>query len=121
MRWLAEQDGPIDRFNQSMLLQCGGSAGGSPGRGLAEPARSSRCAAAGLDAGAQWSLEVAPPGAVPAGRLPASVDVRGLDDAARGACISEQAQAAASRLAPAPGDAAGVWFDAATRRRPAAC
>ena len=56
---------------------------------------------------------MAPPGAVAAADCLRRIDVRGLDDAARQACISEQAQAAAGRLAPAAGVMLqAVWFDA---------
>ena len=68
----------------------------------------------GTALGAQWSLEVAPPGAVAAGDCLRRIDVRGLDEVARRACIGEQAQAAARRLAPAAGVMLqAVWFDAA--------
>ena len=41
------------------------------------------------------------------------IDVRGLDDEARRACIAQEAQAAESRLAPAAGVMLqAVWFDA---------
>ena len=57
----------------------------------------------------------------PAGCL-RRVDVAGLDEAALRAAISEQAQAAELRLAPAAGRMVqAVWFDAGAATRPAGC
>ena len=118
MRWLAEHGGPIDRFNQAMLLQV--PAGLREDhliaalQSLLDHHDALRLRLDGPALGAQWSLEVAPPGAVAAGDCLRRIDVRGLDEAARRACIGEQAQAAARRLAPAAGVMLqAVWFDAA--------
>ena len=71
--------------------------------------------------GAAWhaerSLEVAPPGAVRARDCLRRIDIRGLDAKRRHDCMSEQAQAAALRLAPAEGAMVqAVWFEAGEQR-----
>ena len=61
----------------------------------------------------EWTLEIAPPGAVQAADCLRRVDVAGMDEAALRAAISEQAQAAELRLAPSAGTMVqAVWFDA---------
>src|SRR5262249_17575653 len=101
MRWLEEQRGPIDRFNQSMLLQVPA--------GLQQDHLMAALQALldhhdalrlRLDARAQWSLEVAPLGAMSASDCLRRIDIGSLDDAARQVCVAEQAKAAADRLAP---------------------
>ena len=63
--------------------------------------------------GAGFSLEVMPAGRVDAKRCLRRIDVCGLDEDARRACIGQQAQAAEARLAPAAGVMVqAVWFDA---------
>ena len=140
MCWLAERGGPIDRFNQAMLvtvpaalredhlagalqtlldhhdalrLRLGDAAEGiaaAPGR-TAAPAPAPCPADAGVPRPGAWT--VAPSGAVAANACLRRVDIAGLDDAARRAVIAEQAQAAAGRLAPAAGVMLqAVWFDA---------
>ena len=84
-----------------------------------------RCGCGWLEQGraAEWTLEIAPPGAVQAADCLHRVDVAGMDDAALRAAISEQALAAELRLAPAAGTMVqAVWFDAgaATDRSAAA-
>ena len=111
MHWLLERGGPIERFNQAMLLQVpAGLQRRSSVRRAAGRARSSRCVAAAADRmrrrrGAwRWRR--------PARWLPADclrrIDIRGLDDAGLRACIAE---AGAGGRAPAcpcgRGDAAG--------------
>ena len=67
--------------------------------------------------GTEWTLEMAPPGAVQAAGCLRRVDVAGLDEAALRAAISEQALAAELRLAPAAGRMVqAVWFDAGEQR-----
>ncbi len=116
MRWLAELGGPIERFNQAMLLQVPA--------GLREEHLIAALQAV-LDhhdalrlrldraAGNEWSLVVAPAGAVPAASCIRRIDIAGLADDARRGCIAAAAQAAEGRLAPAAGVMVqAVWFDA---------
>src|SRR5499425_1360040 len=120
MRWLLERGGPLDRFNQSMLLQVPA--------GMREADLTSalqavldhhdalrlRLEAAGEG---EWKLEVAPAGAVVAGACLRRIDIGGLDAAGREACIWEHARAAESRLLPAAGVLVqAVWFDAGGQR-----
>ncbi|MFL5071599.1 MAG: amino acid adenylation domain-containing protein, partial [Xanthobacteraceae bacterium] len=121
MRWQLTR-GSIERFSQAMLLQV-------PAR-LEEDhliaalqtvldhhdALRLRLAAPAARSG-DWSLEVAPPGAVRAVACCRRIDVSALDHAARRACIAEQAQAAEMRLAPAAGVMVqAAWFDAGAVR-----
>jgi hypothetical protein len=136
MRWLEERGGPIERFSQAMLLQVPdglqedhliaalqtlldhhdalrlcmvASARDAPARDA--PARD---APAG---NGEWSLEVAPAGAVRAGDCLRRTEVCGLDAAGLRACIAAQALAAEERLAPAAGVMVqAVWFDAGAQR-----
>ncbi len=70
MRWLHDVDGPVDQFNQTMVLQApAGVDRGRRGRRAAGAAGSARHAAAPRDDdGADgWSLQVPEPGSVDAG------------------------------------------------------
>ncbi|HEX8782479.1 MAG TPA: condensation domain-containing protein, partial [Steroidobacteraceae bacterium] len=120
MRWLLERGGPLDRFNQSMLLQVPA--------GMREVDLTSALQAV-LDhhdalrlrletvGEGEWKLEVAPAGAVDAGACLRRIDIGGLDAGAREACICEHAHAAESRLLPAAGVLVqAVWFDAGAQR-----
>src|SRR6266849_3514874 len=121
MRWLLERGGPLDRFNQSMLLQVPA--------GMCEADLTSALQAVldhhdelrlRLEVAAgegEWKLEVAPAGAVVAGACIRRIDIGGLDAAGREACIYEHARAAESRLLPAAGVLVqAVWFDAGAQR-----
>jgi non-ribosomal peptide synthase protein (TIGR01720 family) len=117
MRRLAELGGPIERFNQAMLLQVPA--------GLQEK-RLVAALQAVLDhhdalrlrhipspQSADFSLDIAPSGTVDAKACIRRIDVRGLDDEQLRGCIREAAQAAELRLAPAQGVLVqAVWFDA---------
>jgi non-ribosomal peptide synthase protein (TIGR01720 family) len=60
----------------------------------------------------EWDLEIAPPGAVRAEDCIHRVDLCDLNDEARRACITKEAQAAEGRLAPKGGAMVqAVWFD----------
>src|SRR5580704_16765287 len=120
MRWLLERGVPLDRFNQSMLLQVPA--------GVREADLTSALQAV-LDhhdalrlrleavGEGEWKLEVAPAGAVDAGACLRRIDIGGLDAGAREACICEHARAAESRLLPAAGVLVqAVWFDAGAQR-----
>src|SRR2546428_624219 len=121
MRWLLERGGPLDRFNQAMLLQVPA--------GMREADLTSALQAVldhhdalrlRLEAAAgegEWKLEVAPAGAVDAGACLRRINIGGLDAAGREACICEHARAAESRLSPAAGVLVqAVWFDAGAQR-----
>ena len=118
MGWLSERGGPIDRFSQGMLLQVPA--------GLSEEHLRSALQAlldhhdalrlrltmalpdggtspdAARGASGDWSLEIAPPGAVTAGACLRRVDVRALDDHGLRGAIATAAEAAEAdcRLLP---------------------
>ena len=103
----------------------GGAARGSIWSARCRRARSSRCAAAAAHcccAGRRLCARDCASGMVDAKACLRRIDVGGLADDALRACIAEQAQAAAARLAPASGVMVqAVWFDAgAACSRPAA-
>ena len=120
MRWLQERGGPIGRFKQAMLLRVPAgllydhlTAALQTLLDHHDALRLRLIVPAGTN---DWSLEVAPPGAVMAPDCIRRIDVCGLDDEARRACISEQAQAAELRLAPEAGVMVqAVWFDAGAK------
>ena len=121
MRWLAERGGPIERFSQAMLLQV--PAGLREDhlvaalQALLDHHDALRLRVIGAAWHAERSLEVAPPGAVRARDCLRRIDIRGLDAKRRHDCMSEQAQAAALRLAPAEGAMVqAVWFEAGEQR-----
>jgi amino acid adenylation domain-containing protein/non-ribosomal peptide synthase protein (TIGR01720 family) len=61
----------------------------------------------------EWRLEVLPKGAISAASCLQTVDITGLEDDVRWRAIREEADAAASRLAPQKGHMLqAVWFDA---------
>src|SRR5262249_49042574 len=67
--------------------------------------------------GDDWSLEIAPSGAVRASSCLFRTDVSALDDAERAACLAEQTRAAQSRLAREAGMMVqAVWFDAGAQK-----
>ena len=117
MHWLIERGGPIEPFNQAMLLQVPA--------GLQEldlvaalqavldhhDALRLRLVASARDK--DFSVEVLPAGAVEAKGFFRRIDIGGLHECDRRACIAQEAQAAPGRLAPATaGMVQAVWFDA---------
>src|SRR5262249_45222744 len=121
MRWLLESGGPIDRFNQSMLLRVPAGVGYDHLIAALQAVFDHhdglrlRLVSRAEDDG--WSLEVAPPGAVKAASCLCRIDVSGLDDEGRSLCIAEQGRAAESRLAPGAGVMVqAVWFEAGEGR-----
>ena len=121
MRWLLERGGPIDRFNQAMLLQV--PAGLREDELIAalqtvlDHHDALRLCVAGAAGSGESNLEVAPAGAVCAGDCLRRIDICGLDAAGLAACIAEQAQACETRLAPTAGMMVqAVWFDAGADR-----
>src|SRR5437660_3644400 len=117
MRWLLERGGPIERFNQAMLLQVPAGLQEDHLRSALQTVLDHHDALRlRLDVSAgsgEWKLEVRPPGAVLSAACLRRVDIRGLDAGAREGCISAHAQAAQSRLAATAGVLLqAVWFDA---------
>ncbi|MBD3009883.1 non-ribosomal peptide synthetase [Streptomyces sp. 5-10] len=120
MRWTRDRNGPIDRFNQSMLLWA---------PAALDEERLAATVQALLDhhdalrarlnrTGDEWTLVVADRGAVPARDLIRRVDITGLDDAERRAVLAEHSDAALDRLAPDDGTMVQcVWFDAGPEER----
>nr|WP_248782875.1 non-ribosomal peptide synthetase [Streptomyces varsoviensis] len=116
MHWLAERGGPLDRFNQSTVLQA---PAGMAERDLVTAVQTVldqhdtlRLKVVTAPAPADWTMEVATPGSVRAEECVLRVDQHGLGDAARGAQYAAEADAARDRLSPADGAVLQVvWFD----------
>ncbi|KOG52838.1 hypothetical protein ADK38_44235, partial [Streptomyces varsoviensis] len=107
MHWLAERGGPLDRFNQSTVLQA---PAGMAERDLVTAVQTVldqhdtlRLKVVTAPAPADWTMEVATPGSVRAEECVLRVDQHGLGDAARGAQYAAEADAARDRLSPADG------------------
>ena len=120
MRWLLERGGPIERFNQAMLLQVPAGMRAADLMAVLQVVLDHHDALRlrlTATAGAKWSLEVAPVGAVAAADCLQRIDISALADEELRACIAAQAQAAQDRLAPMSGRMLqGVWFDAGAER-----
>ena len=115
MRWFAELGGPLDRFQQSMLLQVPACVQEDHLVGALQAVLDHhdglRLVVRGQ--GGDLGLEIAPCGTIAARACLRRIDVSGLEDGARRGCISEHAQAAEKRLSPATGVMLqAVWFDA---------
>src|SRR5207237_72794 len=121
MRWLAERGGPLERFNQAMLLQVPAGLREehlvAALQALLEHHDALRLRMVGAGTGAEWTFDVAPAEAMQAAACLHRVDVAGMDEAALRAALSAQALAAELRLAPAEGMMVqAVWFDAGEQR-----
>ncbi|MGH8931557.1 MAG: amino acid adenylation domain-containing protein [Egibacteraceae bacterium] len=124
VHWLRERGGPINRFNQSMLLQVPARAGLER---IAETLQAVLDHHDGLrlrlarPSPMLWSLETTRPGTVRADDLLRRVDVRGLgmagqDREALRAVIAAESDAAAGRLDPEAGIVMqAVWLDGGDR------
>ncbi len=116
MRWLRERGGPIDRFNQSLLLRVPG--------GLREAELAAALQAVldhhdglRLRLGADWSLQVLPRGAVEAASCLRRIEVGGLEGAALRAVLEQAAESAADGLSPSAGRMLqAVWLDGGVER-----
>jgi aryl carrier-like protein len=120
IRWLQERDGPIERFNQAMLLHLPA--------GLQQDHLATALQAVidhhdalrlrlDVSDGEDWTLQIALPEAVLISSCLRRVDVSGLDSAALRACIAEEARGAEGRLAPSAGlMLQAVWFDGGARQ-----
>ncbi|MFF3292043.1 amino acid adenylation domain-containing protein [Streptomyces sp. NPDC003023] len=115
VQWLAELGGPVDRFNQSVLLETPAGLTEATVVGalqaLLDRHDALRLRLAG-DAGA-WQLEVRERGAVAAADLTRRVDAAGLTGDALRETIAVHAETAQAALAPRAGTVLrAVWFDA---------
>ena len=116
MRWLRERGGPIDRFNQSLLLRVPG--------GLREAELAAALQAVldhhdglRLRLGADWSLQVLPRGAVEAASCLRRIEVGALEGAALRAVLEQAAESAADGLSPSAGRMLqAVWLDGGAER-----
>ncbi|HLY89546.1 MAG TPA: amino acid adenylation domain-containing protein, partial [Acetobacteraceae bacterium] len=115
MRWWLEQDGPIGRFNQSMLLQV-------PALELAKLTTALEALLDHHDAlrlrvqrePAGWSAQILAPGSVDVAACVQRVSIAGLNVAQREALVAQHSDAAAARLDPEAGRMLqAIWFDAA--------
>ncbi|MFF5205889.1 non-ribosomal peptide synthase/polyketide synthase [Streptosporangium sp. NPDC000396] len=121
IHWLRERGGPIDRFNQSTLLQV---PAGLTIERLTEVVRAVldhhdalRMRLTRVPDTGEWRLDIQEKGAVDAGRCVRRVDVAGLTEEALRATVSEQVDAAQESLSPESGDVVRiVWFDAGPDR-----
>ena len=119
MRWLMERGGPIDRFSQAMLLRVPAGLREDDLVGALQAVLDHhdalRLRVVGAASGGDLALEITPAGSVDARACLRRVDVGGLSEEVRRACIAEQGQAAEMRLAPTAGVMVqAVWFDAGT-------
>jgi non-ribosomal peptide synthase protein (TIGR01720 family) len=117
MHWLLERGGSIGRFSQSMLLQVPASLREEQLvrvlQALLDHHDALRLRLVRLSDSAEWSLEVAPPGAIMASACVRRMEVSGLDEGGRLECMAQEAQAALARLEPEAGMMLqAVWFDA---------
>ncbi|HEY2416362.1 MAG TPA: condensation domain-containing protein, partial [Steroidobacteraceae bacterium] len=117
VRWLVERGGPIERFNQAMLLQV--PAGLQQDhlvaalQAIVDHHDALRLRLGVAAQGSDFFLEVLPAGTVAATACIRRIDVCALDAEARLACLVQEAQAAPERLWPATaGMLQAVWFDA---------
>ncbi|MDP9975372.1 non-ribosomal peptide synthase protein (TIGR01720 family), partial [Variovorax paradoxus] len=119
--WMLERGGPLQRFNQAMLLQV-------PSglqqehlvialQTLLDQHDSLRLKLIPAISGGDWGLEIAPAKTISAQECLRRIDVAGLDEITRRARITEASQAAADRLAPEAGRMLhAVWFDAGSEQ-----
>ena len=117
MHWLLDRCGPIERFNQAMLLQVPAGLEEKHLIGALQAVLDHhdalRLRLISSAQGGDVSLEILPAGTVDAERCFSRIDVCGLDAAGRRACIAQEAELAEARLAPATGMMVqAVWFDA---------
>ncbi|MEW2035176.1 amino acid adenylation domain-containing protein [Streptomyces roseifaciens] len=118
VHWLRERGGPVDRFNQSVLLTV--PAGLRPGplrEALADLARNHPALRLRLDrTGGLWTQEVLPAAEAPAVTDPATLrraDITGLDPASLHDLLTKEADASAAALVPDTGTVLrALWCDA---------
>ena len=121
MHWLLERGGPIDHFNQAMLLQvparlCGADLIAAL-QAVIDHHDALRLRLIAPAPGDEYAAEIAPAGTVDAASCVRRIDACGLDAEAWRACIAQQGQLAVVRLAPAAGVIVqAVWFDAGAQQ-----
>jgi non-ribosomal peptide synthase protein (TIGR01720 family) len=114
MQWLRELGGPIDAFNQSVLVRLPATVD-EASLTAALVAVVSHHDALRARLTPQWCLEIPGPGTTQAETLLQRVDVAGFDDRALNEAVVAAGQRAVSRLKPATGSMfQAVWFDAGT-------
>ena len=117
MHWLLERGGSIRGFSQSMLLEVGAKLTEEQLVGvlqaLLDHHDALRLRLVGASDSVERSLEIPGPGTIKAAGCVRRVEVSGLDEGGRLACMVEQAQGAQARLEPEAGlMLQAVWFDA---------
>ncbi|MGK5730539.1 amino acid adenylation domain-containing protein [Streptomyces sp. URMC 124] len=118
VHWLRERGGPIDRFNQSVLLTVPAGLRTGPLReALADLARNHPALRLRLDrVGGLWTQEVLPAAQAPAVTDPATLrraDITGLDATALHDLLTKEADASAAALDPDTGIVLrALWCDA---------
>ncbi|KAF9394391.1 hypothetical protein CPC16_011446, partial [Podila verticillata] len=118
IRWFLEGNGPIGRFNQTMLLQVPAALQAdhliTALQALLDHHDALRLQLLPLSAqDAGWGLQIPPAGAVSASACLRRVEIAALDESVRQARISQEAQMAETRLDPQAGVMLqAVWFEA---------
>ncbi|MEV4928077.1 amino acid adenylation domain-containing protein, partial [Streptomyces roseoverticillatus] len=118
VHWLREHGGPVDRFNQSVLLTVPAGLRPEPLReALADLARNHPALRLRLDrTGGLWTQEVLPAAEAPAVADPATLrraDITGLDATALHDLLTKEADASAAALDPGNGTVLrALWCDA---------
>ncbi|PSJ28355.1 non-ribosomal peptide synthetase [Streptosporangium nondiastaticum] len=118
VHWLRERGGPVDRFNQSVLLTVPAGLRPEPLRAaLADLARNHPALRLRLDrTGGLWTQEILPAAEAPAVTDPATLrraDITGLDAAALHDLLTKEADASAAALDPGDGTVLrALWCDA---------
>ncbi|MDX3784701.1 non-ribosomal peptide synthetase, partial [Streptomyces europaeiscabiei] len=114
VQWLRDRGGPVDGFNQSVVLRVPAALGLDRLTAAVQAVLDRHdVLRMRLDVDGGWSLRVAEPGAVSARACVSRVDVAGLAESVVRAVIAEEAEAARGRLEPAAGVLVQVvWFDA---------
>nr|UNQ78281.1 non-ribosomal peptide synthetase [Microbispora sp.] len=118
VHWLRDRNGPIDSFNQSVLIRVPAGAGlGRLGAAVQSLLDHHDALRMRLSRQEPWRLEVTPPGTVAADERVERVDVSGLDEHAMSATVAARAEDSARRLDPGTGAMLrAVWFDAGPER-----
>ncbi|MEU5188110.1 amino acid adenylation domain-containing protein [Streptomyces klenkii] len=118
VHWLRERGGPVDRFNQSVLLTVPAGLRPAPLReALADLARNHPALRLRLDrTGGLWTQEILPAAEAPAVTDPATLrraDITGLDATALHELLTKEADASAAVLDPGSGTVLrALWCDA---------
>jgi non-ribosomal peptide synthase protein (TIGR01720 family) len=117
MRWLVERGGPLDRFSQSILLQAPKELGEEQLLATLQTVLdyhdALRLRLMRRPESGEWDLQIAPPGAIKAENCTRRIDITGMNENERQACLVEEATAAGRRLEPGAGVMTqAVWFDA---------